>query len=125
MHVSPVQIDFYNVTIDLVTNPPKLSIKSFDSVTQAHLPKFNFLDAVKFEDHKLAFFYQVPSPNVSGEVKYSFALTQKWRFEEKIDSILPKISDYNGKYEGAEFSGLLEEIEVSCDAVGKMGMSRK
>ena len=113
------------MTIDLVANPPKLAIKSFDSVTQAHLPKFNFLDALKFEDHKLAFFHQLSSPNASGEVKYCFALTQRWRFEEKIDSILPKISDYDGKYEGAEFSRLLEEIEVSCDAVGKMGMSRK
>jgi hypothetical protein len=80
VHVSPLQIDFYNVTIDLVTNPPKLAIKSFDSITQIEHPKFLFLDTIKFEDHKLAFFYQLPSPNASGEVKYSFALTQKWRF---------------------------------------------
>jgi hypothetical protein len=92
IHISPLQIDFYNVIIDLVSKPPKLTIQSFDSISSIEHQKYVFLDAIKFEEHKLAFFYQLPFPNNSGEVKYFFTLTQAWRFEEKIDSILPKIS---------------------------------
>jgi hypothetical protein len=33
IHVSPSQIDLYNVGIDLLANPPKLTITSFDSLT--------------------------------------------------------------------------------------------
>lgn len=32
VHVSPSQIDFYNVIIDLAANPPKISLKSTDSL---------------------------------------------------------------------------------------------
>jgi hypothetical protein len=92
IHVSPMQIDFYSVLIDLAANPPKLAVQSFDSITNLEHQKYVFLDAVKLEEHKTAFFYQLPFRNGSGEVKYFFALTQRWRFEEKIDSILPRIS---------------------------------
>jgi hypothetical protein len=32
IHISPAQIDLYNVAIDLLANPPKLTINSFDSI---------------------------------------------------------------------------------------------
>jgi hypothetical protein len=46
-------------------------------------------------------------------------------FEQKVASLLPRIADYGGKYEGEEFNRLLEEIAVGCDLVGKMGVSRR
>lgn len=33
IHISPKQIDFYKVEIDMGSNPPKLKIDSFDSIT--------------------------------------------------------------------------------------------
>lgn len=33
VHIAPKQIDFYSFMIDLVSNPPKLSIHSYDSIT--------------------------------------------------------------------------------------------
>jgi len=34
----------------------------------------------------------VPSPNLNGEVKYEFHVTIPWAFDEKINSLLPKVS---------------------------------
>lgn len=48
IHVSPEQIDFYDVTIDMISNPPKLSIKSTDSISQIDNKKFRFMDLIKF-----------------------------------------------------------------------------
>lgn len=125
VHVSSRQLDFYEVAIDLLATPPKLALQSFDCVTFPPLPHYSFLDAVRLDSHRLAFFYHLPRSNSSGERKYAFALTLPWLFEEKVASLLPRIADYPGKYEGPEFNRLLEEIAVGCDLVGKMGVSRK
>jgi len=50
IHVAPSQIDFYNVIIDLVSNPPKLAIKSTDSIgLELENCKYRFLEAIKFD----------------------------------------------------------------------------
>lgn len=66
IHISQTQIDFYYVNIDLVSNPPKLQIHSFDSIINIDTQKYQFLDAIKFEQHKIAFFYFLPFTNNSG-----------------------------------------------------------
>lgn len=80
IHIAPRQIDFYSFAIDLVSNPPKMSINSIDSITNVENQQYAFVDAIKLEDHKVAFFYQNPTISRSGEVKYVFSLTQKWNY---------------------------------------------
>ena len=71
-------------------------------------------------------------PNSIGEVRYHFSLTKKWDYEEKVASLLPKVSDYtwadnpDPKLGEKSFEDvLLEKVEVACDSVGKMGMTRR
>ena len=82
VHVSLTQFDFYNVVIDLVSNPPKLQLKSTDSIViPERKGKYLFMDVLRFEEHKIGFFYQISSPNLAGEVKYEFVLTSLWNYE--------------------------------------------
>ena len=49
VHVSPAQIDFYNLVIDLAVNPPKLALKSTDSiVVPERKGKHVFMDVLRF-----------------------------------------------------------------------------
>jgi hypothetical protein len=49
VHVSPSQIDFYNVLIDLAVNPPKISLKSTDSlVTEERASNYEFMNVLRF-----------------------------------------------------------------------------
>jgi hypothetical protein len=61
----------YSLLIDLNANPPKISLKSTDSIEMAkHSEEYAFVDVLRFEQHKMGFFYQKPTPNLSGEVQY-------------------------------------------------------
>lgn len=80
VHVSTCQLDFYELAIDLSATPPKLALQSFDCVTLPPLPNYSFLDAVRLDAHRIAFFYHLPRSNSSGERKYAFALTLPWHF---------------------------------------------
>lgn len=49
VHVSPTQIDFYNVIIDISANPPKISLKSTDSLmTEERGSIYKFMDVLRF-----------------------------------------------------------------------------
>jgi len=49
VHVAPTQIDFYNVVIDLAANPPKIQLKSTDSiVVPERKGKYLFMDLLRF-----------------------------------------------------------------------------
>ena len=45
----------------------------------------------------MGFFYQIPAPNLTGEVKYEFVLTLPWNYDEKVNSLLPKVSSFKGE----------------------------
>jgi hypothetical protein len=78
IHIAPTQIDFYNVVIDLISNPPRLTIKPYDSIVfVSENNRYKFVEAIKFEDHKIAFFYQLAAPSITGEIKYYFTMTQQ------------------------------------------------
>ena len=65
--VAPSQIDMYALQVDLLANPPKISLRSSDSLlTHGLVNKFTFLDVLPFDNHRWGFFYQVPTPNLSG-----------------------------------------------------------
>ena len=90
--VAPDQIDMHNLLIDLNSNPPKISLKSTDSIVMSLDSEYVFMDVLRLETNKWVFFYQVPTPNLNGEVKYQFFMTMPWNFQEKVDSLLPKFS---------------------------------
>ena len=91
--IAPGQIDMYNLNIDLISNPPKISLQSTDSImVNALTSGYTFLDLLRLDQNKYAFFYQIPEPNFSGEVKYQFFITLPWNFSDKVNSILPKVS---------------------------------
>jgi hypothetical protein len=61
IHAVPSQIDFYRLQAYLNSNPPKLTITSEDSVIAVpENSRYTFLDALKFDQHRIGFFYQLP-----------------------------------------------------------------
>ena len=55
------------------------------------------MEVLRFDASKWGFFYQVPNPNLNGEVRYEFYLTMPWNYDEKINSLLPKVSEFVGE----------------------------
>ena len=90
--ITPSNIDMYNLSIDLLANPPKIALKSTDSIMVEQSSSYQFLDVLRLDTMKYAFFYQIPIGNGSGEVQYQFFITIPMKFEEKVNSILPKVS---------------------------------
>ena len=49
VHVAPNQIDFYSVIIDQAINPPKIQLKSTDSIIiPPRIGKYQFVDVLRF-----------------------------------------------------------------------------
>ena len=80
--VAPNQIDMYSIVVNLQANPPKINLKSTDSIVINHQnSNMAFMDILRFEANKWAFFYQLPAAQSNGEVKYEFHMTIPWAFD--------------------------------------------
>ena len=64
--ITPSTIDMYNLSIDLVANPPKIALKSTDSIMVEQSSSYQFLDVLRLDHMKYAFYYQIPIGNGSG-----------------------------------------------------------
>ena len=79
--IAPGQVDMYNLTLDLLANPPKISLDSTDSImVNTHTSGYSFFDVLRLDTSRYAFFYQISTPNYSGEVQYQFFITLPWNF---------------------------------------------
>ena len=65
--ITPNQIDMYHLHLDLLANPPKISLQSTDCIMVDSLtPGYRFMDVLRLDTHKYVFFYQIPSANLNG-----------------------------------------------------------
>ena len=74
-------------------NPPRIILESTDSIwSKATEDGYGFLEVLEMMNDNIVVFYQISEEknnSLSGEIKYSFCVTQKVKFEDKVKSVLP------------------------------------
>lgn len=68
----------------MVSNPPRIILESTDSILSKITEEgYSFLDLLEMLNDNIVVFYQISEEknnSLSGEIKYSFCVTQKIKF---------------------------------------------
>ena len=90
LHLSPLKAEIYRFNINFTSNPPRIDIKSLDSIEIKKPVDYEYVGSLEMFDRNFAVFYQiVPHHNrrTKGEITYCFAITKHVTVEEKVKEI--------------------------------------